>query len=306
VIVKREPRVDLALDSDAVLSLLGGLVDARVGARPVRCEVHLLKRTSRRIVVLYELEGGSSRLRVVGKWFSTERGALVADALATLRGLGFAGPTIAVPAPVAYLPAVRALFVEAVDGPLLREVLRSDPSAAGRAGAWLAAFHGSGLSSPRSCGPAKQARAIVRWAAEEPLLIQLGKELEGALRSLPDPRLPVHYDYYHSQVMTPTRGPTTVLDLDESGMGDPSFDVLHFEAHLELLALQWFGEPKAFSRARREFHSGYERMAVLPEPRPALRAFAWFKLTHQLLRRKADELEWRYALGEARRSFSAA
>jgi aminoglycoside phosphotransferase (APT) family kinase protein len=298
--LSREPRVDLALDPDAVLGILGNVLPAET------CAVRLLKRTQRRLVVLYELDGEDSHVRVVGKWFSTDRGAIVADELSSLRRLGFAGPELAVPALVAYIAEIRALFVEAVDGPLLRELLRTEPSTAARAGAWLAAFHGSALTSPRSCGPAKQLDAVARWAREEPPLGELASELQAALLSLPDPGRPVHYDYYHSQVVAPVHGPTTVLDLDEAGMGDPSFDVAHFDAHLDLLALQWFDDPAALAGARRAFHSGYERTASLPQPRPALQAFAWYKLAYQGLRRKADELEWRYALGEGQRSLSAA
>jgi phosphotransferase family enzyme len=295
-----EPRVDLALDPEAVLGLLGGVLRADA------CSVSQLKRTSRRLVVLYELDDGDSHTRVVGKWFSTDRGSIVADELSSLRGLGFAGPELAVPALVAYLAEVRALFVEAIDGPLLRARLRSEPSATARAGAWLAAFHGSALASPRACGPAKQVSAVARWVRRQPRLEKLGSELQAALLSLPDPGRPVHYDYYHSQVIVPDRGPTTVLDLDEAGMGDPSFDIAHFEAHLDLLALRRSGDPAALSGARRAFHAGYERSAPLPPQRPALQAFAWFKLAYQGLRRRPDEPGWSYALGEVRRSLSAA
>jgi hypothetical protein len=304
--LSREPRVDLALDPEVVLGLLAELVELEAGDRWVACDLQLLKRTARRLVVLYELRGDSSHFAVVGKWFSTNRGAIVADELSALRRMGFAGPELAVPDLVAYVPAVRALFVEAVEGPLLRERLRTHSSATTRAGTWLAAFHGSALSSPRSCGPAKQMKAVARWASEEPVLEKLGAELQTALSSLADPGRPVHYDYYHSQVVTPAGGATTVLDLDEAGMGDPSFDVAHFEAHLDLLALQWFGDAAALSDATRSFRAGYESIAALPEVRPGLKAFAWFKLAHQLLRRRADRSEWGYAVGEVQRNLSAA
>jgi aminoglycoside phosphotransferase (APT) family kinase protein len=298
--LSREPLVDLALDPEAVLGLLGGVLQADA------CSARPLKRTSRRLVVLYELDGGHPHTRVVGKWFSTDRGSIVADELSSLRRLGFAGPELAVPALVAYIAEVRALFVEAIDGPLLRERLRAEPSATARAGAWLAAFHGSALTSPRSCGPGKQVGAVARWVRRQPQLEKLGRELQAALLSLSDPGRPVHYDYYHSQVVVPARGPTTVFDLDEAGMGDPAFDVAHFDAHLDLLALRRHGDPAALSGARRAFHSGYERSAPLPSPRPALQAFAWFKLAYQGLRRRRDEAEWGYALGEVERSLSAA
>lgn len=295
-----EPRVDLALDPQAVLGLLKNVVQAET------CTPRVLKRRPQRLVVLYEFDDGESRTRVVGKWFSTDRGAVVADELASLHESGFVGPELAVPALVAYVAEVRALFVEAIEGPLLRELLRTRPSASARAGAWLAAFHASTLVIPRSCGPAKQVHAVARWTAEEPQLSELGTELQAALLSLPDPGRPVHYDYYHSQVAIPARGPTTVFDLDEAGMGNPFFDVAHFDAHLDLLALQWFGDPAAFSAARKTFHSAYEHTAPLPSRRPALQAFAWFKLAYQGLQRKADEQERAYSISEVRRHLSDA
>jgi aminoglycoside phosphotransferase (APT) family kinase protein len=298
--LSREPRADLALDPDAVLRLLRGALQADA------CSIRLLARKRRRLVVLYELGSGDARTRVVGKWFSTDRGAIVAEELSSLRALGFAGPELAVPALVVYIADVRALFVEAIEGPLLRELIRAEPSETARAGSWLAAFHSSALAIPRSCGPAKQLKSVARWAREHPRLDELRSDLQAALLLLPDPGRPVHYDYRDSQVMTPARGPTTVLDLDEAGMGDPSFDIAHFDAHLDFLALQWFGDPAALSVARRAFHAGYERLAPLPPRRPALQAFAWFKVAYQGLRRKADEREWGYALAEVQRSLSAA
>jgi hypothetical protein len=296
----RAPRADVALDSHAVLSLLAEPLQQWAETSPEFCRPHVVKRTERRLVVRYDL--GPDVPSVVGKWFSTDRGETVAAALQTLRSNGFSGPGLAVPELVASFPELRALFVAAIDAPLLRELLRDDQSAAARAGAWLAGFHRSPLESPRSCGPQKQMRAARRWAAQQDALASSAERLVGALGSLGDPALPVHYDYYHSQVLVPPHGPTVVLDLDEAGLGDPAFDVAHFEAHLDLLALQWFGEPDAFAPARAAFRAGYG--ADVPEPDPALCAFAWFKLTHQLLTRNAPEAESSYALAAVARGLS--
>jgi aminoglycoside phosphotransferase (APT) family kinase protein len=104
--------------------------------------------------------------------------------------------------------------------------------------------------------------------------------------------------------LMPPDGPTVVVDLDEAGRGDPAFDVAHFEAHLELLALQWSGDPEAFAAACAAFRAGYG--SDIPEPAPALYAFAWFKLAHQLLARNAPASESSYALAAVERSLSAA
>jgi len=302
--VKRSPRSELALDPAAVLARIAGPVEAWAGIRPARCRARLLKQTERRLVVRYDIDAGGRPLSVIGKWFATDRGALVAEALSLLRKSGFAGPETAVPAPIAYLPDLRALFVEAVEGMLLRVVLLADPSAAARAGAWLAAFHRAPFTSSRSCGPEKQVRAVGRWASESPALAPIAPALAAALSALPDPSRPVHYDYYHSQVLVPDAAPTVVLDLDEAGLGDPAFDLAHFETHLELLALQWLGDPGGLQAACDAFRTGYGDSA--PEPPPALRAFAWFKLARNLIARGAPPSQSRYASEAVERNLASA
>jgi aminoglycoside phosphotransferase (APT) family kinase protein len=294
------------LDPEAVLSLVADPVGRWAGFVPARCRIEVLKRTDRRIVARYDLGGASESASLVGKWYSTDRGAMVAEELAWLRN-GSMGGLHTVPAPVHYQPDARVLFVEAIEGTILREEIRRDQGAARRAGEWLAAFHRSALPSPRACNPDKQRRAVGRWASEQPALRSLAGELRAALERLPDPEQPVHYDYYHSQILL-SGGATVALDLDEAGRGDPTFDLAHFEAHLELLALQWFDDPASLSTAGRAFRQGYEGaggMADFPERRPALSGFAWIKLAHHRLTRGEEE-EGRYALDRARGSLSTA
>jgi aminoglycoside phosphotransferase (APT) family kinase protein len=302
----REPDSATALDPDAALSVLSGPVEAWAGFRPRSCRVRELKRTERRLVARYDLGDGIRSAAVVGKWYSTDRGAIVADALGFLRANGFSGPEVAVPEPIAYVDRLRVLFTEVVEGPLLRELLREDEETCVRAGEWLATFHGTALPSPRSCGPAKQRRAVERWSAEAPPLHERAGTLDAALADLPDPRLPVHYDYYHSQLLAADTGATVALDLDEAGLGDPAFDLAHFSAHLELLALQWTGDPRHFDGADGAFERGYASVAPLPEARAALAGFAWFKLAHQLVRRRAPAEHLDYAFERLGAILSAA
>lgn len=300
--------MDLALDPAAVLPLVAGPFERWAGFAPSSCRAQVLKRIERRLVVRYDLAGSSGSASIVGKWYSTDRGAGVADALSHLQG-GSSGGDHPVPALVAYVPVARALFVEAVDGTLLREALRTDQAAAGRAGAWLAAFHRSGLSSSRGCGPQKQRRAVSRWSEEQPQLREVAPELVDALGSLPDPRGPVHYDYYHSQILL-ARDRTVTFDLDEAGMGDPAFDLVHFEAHLELLALQWFSDADALREAARAFREAYRRQGGPASDRSSiegpLRAFSWLKLAWQALRRNAPRAEVDHAMEAVRGSLSTA
>jgi aminoglycoside phosphotransferase (APT) family kinase protein len=293
------PHADVALDPEAVLERIAAPVEAWAGVRPERCRALVLKQSRSRLVVRYDLEAGDRQLSLVGKWFADERGAEVAEALQVVRNNRFGGPEVAVPAPIAYLPDLRALFVEAVEGQVLRVLLQADPPVAARAGVWLAAFHRSPVTSPRSCGPDAQVREVERWAGESPELGRMAAALTEALSSLPDPAQPVHHDYHPAQVVVPPSGPTFVLDLDEAGLGDPAYDVAHFEAHLELLSLQWFEGPDGNRAARHAFRAGYGDS--IPEPAPALRALAWFKLARNLLTGGAPESHSEHAAAAVER-----
>lgn len=284
----------VTLDGDAILARFGDDLAAYGGFRPTKCTPHLIKRTDRRLVVRYELSHPNRSVDVVGKWYATDRGRLVYDLLQHLRASGFAGSDVTVPMPIAYGPELRVLFTEFIAGQVLREGLRTDPAVASRAGAWLATFHSAPPQSPREVGPSKQLRAAGRWSEDLPLGAD-GEKLKAALRRLPNPRRPVHYDYYHSQLLLGPSGRVAAIDLDESGLGDPAWDLAHFEVHLELLALQWFGDPEAFRPARTAFRDGYRSIASLPEPSPALAAHAWFKLAHQLEVRGRPAAERAYA-----------
>src|SRR6266540_3651617 len=125
----RVPRADLALDPEAVLRMLLAPVRSWRGFEPSRCEIAVLKRNERRIVARYDLWEGHATASVVGKWYSTDRGATVADALDSLRNGALDAPH-SVPALLLYEPDGRALFVEWVEGTLLREEIRRDPATA--------------------------------------------------------------------------------------------------------------------------------------------------------------------------------
>ena len=295
----------LALDGRAVLPLIADGVESWAGVRPRSCRATILKRRERRLVVRYDLETLRGPVALVGKWFSNERGAAVADLLRALRGRGFAGPGPAVPAPVAYLPEARALFTEAVEGPLLWKVLPSDPAAAASAGAWLARFHAAGLSLERECGPRKQVHKLEGWLREAPPLRPLGSRLAPEVAALPDPGLPVHFDFQPSQALVAPRGGLAVVDFDQAGFGDPAYDAAHFLARLETRALRYLGGPEALAPAAAAFREGYAARAPFPEAPPALGAFAWLVEAHIRFRKGGVEREWQYALTRAERCLEA-
>lgn len=298
-------REDLALRAEAVAPLLAERVDGWDGDVRVR-EVRVLARRRRRVVVRYELVHGRRRASVIGKWYASERGKREADALVRLRTLGFGGRPFAVPAPLAYVPEVNALFIEEVEGKRLEEVVDEDETLAGRAGAWLAAFHRCGFENGRARSPEIQRASVARWAEEVPRLRSVASDMDAALAPLPTVAVPVHYDYSPVNVLLQRDGATIAIDFDEAGMGDPAFDVAHMDAHLELLSLRRFGAPERLAAARAAFVRGYAAVAPVPERRSALVAFAWFKLAYVGAVVAAPEAETDYALEMAARSLSAA
>jgi aminoglycoside phosphotransferase (APT) family kinase protein len=289
----RAPREDLALVPSAVMSLLAPAVQERLGFRPSTCELHVLKRRPRRVVVRYELRGEGSGASVVGKWFHDDRGADVADALSRLREHEFDGREVYVPMPILYARYARALFTEAVDGRLLRDALLGDEAVAGRAGAWLAAFHAANVALARDCGPERQRRDAASWAAKQPAIATLAGRVDNALRKAPDPARPVHYDYYHAQALIDGNGRIVVVDFDQAGTGDPAFDLAHFEALLAVLARRELGDPERLRGAREAFRAGYAARAAMPNRDPAVEAFTWLKLAYvATARRDAGEQEY--------------
>jgi streptomycin 6-kinase len=300
--MKKPLPVAVALDGEQVLPRIASAVNRWAHFTPDHCWVQVLKQNDRRMVIRYDLSGAGQSATVVGKWFSTDRGQLVARTLTDMHPPRGRPPGARVPDLVCYLPEDRALFTQFLDGRLLREAIRDEPRVAIAAGRWLAAFHHSGLKIARSCGPAKQSASLQRWATEVPELQTVAAALDRRLQQLPDPQLPVHYDYYHSQVLVLPDGNAAVVDLDEAGSGDPAFDVAHFVAHLQLLALQQHGDPAALATAAGLFRDGYASVAPPPAPESALDAFAWFKLAYQLIRRSAPPVERDYALERVRRA----
>jgi aminoglycoside phosphotransferase (APT) family kinase protein len=294
---RRSTRLELAVDGDAVMTVVADVVEERFGARPHACRPVLLRSKKRRAVVRYELDTDRGPLAIVGKWFHDQRAAArVADVLSVLRSLGFDGDGYAVPTTLVALPELGVLFTDAAAGPSLRTVIERDPDAAWRAGAWLARFHTCGAALARRRTPARLASAVKRWGNRHASLAPYSDRLAAAVRAVPDPALPVHFDYAGADVLVPEHGPTVVVDFDDAGMGDPAFDVANFAATLTLRGWRRAGNADAFAAARTAFAAGYAQHAPLPSPSPAIEAAVWMRLAERGLGRGAAEDVWHFAL----------
>jgi Ser/Thr protein kinase RdoA (MazF antagonist) len=294
---RRRTRLELATDGDAVMTVVADLVEERFGARPQACRPVLLHSKKRRAVVRYELETDRGALAIVGKWFHDPRAAArVAEVLSALRSRGFDEGGYAVPAPLVALPELGVLFTDAAAGPSLRTLLEDEPGAAWRAGAWLARFHTCGAALARRRTPARLASAVERWGSRHAPLTPYADRLAAAVRTAPDPVLPVHFDYAGADVLVPEDGPTVVVDFDDAGMGDPAFDVANFAATLTLRGWRRAGSADAFAAAGTAFAAGYTRHAPLPSLSPAIEAAVWMRLAERGLARGVAEDVWRFAL----------
>jgi Ser/Thr protein kinase RdoA (MazF antagonist) len=293
---RRQTRLDLAVDGDAVMPLVADVIADRFDSRPRACRAVLVRSKKRRAVVRYELETERGPVWIVGKWFRDQRSARVADVLSTLRAHGFAGDGFAVPAPLLELPEHGVLFTDAAAGPSVRAVVDADPDAAWRAGAWLARFHTCGATLRRRRTPARLASAVTRWGGRHPELAPHVSRLTAAVSALPDPGLPVHFDYASADVLVPDDGPTVVVDFDDAGMGDPSYDVANFEAALALRGWRRAGNADCYAAATAAFEAGYEQWAPLPDRAPIVEAAVWMRLAERGLSRGVAGDVWRFAL----------
>jgi Ser/Thr protein kinase RdoA (MazF antagonist) len=131
------------------------------------------------------------------------------------------------------------------------------------------------------------------------VLAPIARRLAGALRALPDPALPIHFDYATADVLVPPDGPTTVVDFDDAAMGDPAFDVANFGATLMLRGWRRAADSGTFAEAAAAFEAGYREHAPLPPIAPAIEAAVWLRLAHRCLERRVGEELWRFALERA-------
>ena len=300
----KAPQRDTAIDGAAVLAIAGDTIARHMGAAPVSATVTVLKDLPLRLVVRYEVALADGRNGfVAGKWYASDRGAVVASELEYLAAIGLAVAPL-----LGYWPTLRLLLTAWVPGPLLTKLLveqtAAAPAVARAAGRWAARLHSSNMPTPRSCGPAKQRASLAKWRDASTGLADLADRVAQALRGHSDPLRPVHYDHHHEQ-MVELHGDVVVLDLDEAGRGDPAFDVAHFLAHLQLLGLQHHDCPTAYNDAAVQYRAGYAEMASWPGDDDVLAAFAWCKLAYRLLRRQGPTRDVEYALAAGRRMLSS-
>lgn len=207
---------------------------------------------------------------IVGKVYSTDRQDEY-EYMRKLQDSGF-GPEaeLSIPQPIAYIPHLRLLLQERVEGIRAEAVFRSGDTrereqAAERCAAWLARFHT--LAPP--AGKVVSIQDLLdqcekKWrfiAAEDSSLALKAEELFKQLQTSSCTPGHVlmragHGDFaYHQMVFS--RGRTIVFDWDVYETTDPSRDVARFMVSLERLALKYLGSLNALDGAAETFLRTY-------------------------------------------------
>jgi hypothetical protein len=237
------------------------------------CEarVHVLTHDpGKRCTVAIAVHTTSGWHDLIGTVYATDRSD-VYRALDRIRYAGF-GPDAAfsIPQPLVFVPALRLLLLETVQGSLATEIALAGPGrdralAAERCACWLARFQ---EVAPRS-GPlfnlCAHLRATDRWARglatlEVPLADKARRLLEyvdAAGRALNGSSLCAGHGRYSPSHVVLAPGRTVAIDWDGYDVADPARDVAHFLVALKRLALGRLGSIRALDAVADTFVQTY-------------------------------------------------
>ncbi len=225
---------------------------------------------------------------LIGKVYHNDR----LDVFQAMKGIQQAGfgpqDEFSIPEPLAYLPSLRLLLQEKVEGPVAKEVFKTGDerlraAAAERCALWLARFH---TLAPKA-GPVslssdyitsktmrryslKIAKLVGRHAEKAAQLLHRLKEASASLSAVD--MCAGHASYTPRQVIL-AEGRTVVFDWDGFDVADPARDVGRFLAALRRLALGWLGSVRAMDRTVEVFLNTY-LAAGSSEVKKNLRFFA--------------------------------
>jgi aminoglycoside phosphotransferase len=199
--------------------------------------------------------------------------------------------------PIAYMPTLRLLLQEKVEGLKAQEVFqhvdeRSQVAAAERCARWLARFHALG---PRS-GPLVPIEMVLRKMERRSRVIaerggdmaakseRLFRRFEAAARNLETPIVrPCHGDFgIHNIIFEGKR--TVAFDLDNYGLADPARDVARFIVKLERTGLDFLGSIRAVDRAVEAFIKTY----VASGGAPVAERVSFYKAAYYVWNAKKD------------------
>jgi aminoglycoside phosphotransferase (APT) family kinase protein len=217
-------------------------------------DVRLLRHhRGKRCVVEVSWRGGG----LIGKVYAKDR-SHVYRFMRELERAGM-GPhdEYSIPQATAYIPGLRLLLQEKVEGRTATEALLSEDESertavAERCARWLARFHAIAPRAEPSVsldGPLPSIEQWVRRVASvgEPFAVKAGALLQRLQAAAPERRatpVTIHGDYTHHQIIC-AAGRTVAVDWDKHRPADPSHDVATFMVGLQRLALRCRGSMRA-------------------------------------------------------------
>jgi aminoglycoside phosphotransferase (APT) family kinase protein len=234
---------------------------------------------------------------VIAKLFAIDRQDAF-DAMQRIHRGGFGtAAEFAIPKPIAYLPSLRVLLEEKVDGVQVKGILLADDEsqqlkAVQRCGSWLARFHTTAPRFGNRVDPRALLDHVRGWAD---MVSQFGEPFNAKCRSLmkklesaiPDEgsfeHLPGHGSYIPSHVLLNDRR-TITIDFDEFELVDPARDIGWFLIALERFELKYRRPSGFYKRLAKPFLDSYQREANYD----AIRHLGFYKGAEYLHRARHD------------------
>ncbi|TME86078.1 MAG: hypothetical protein E6I44_14355 [Chloroflexi bacterium] len=255
-------------------------------------QVRVLKyHAGKRCTLEISLRSDNGWHALIGKVYDTDRDD-VFQAMERVRLAGF-GPEdeFSIPQPLAYLPSLRLIVQEKVEGSRAKEIFttgdeQSRAEVAERCARWLARFHavapkvGAILDLREyfnSESMSESLRRCVHSLAESSERVadkaaRLLEGLEDAASSLSPVEMRAGHGSYSAAHVIPAKGHTIVIDWDGYDLADPARDVGRFLAALRDVSLRRLGSIRALDATAEIFLSTY-RDAGQPEATRNLRFY---------------------------------
>ena len=234
---------------------------------------------------------------VIAKVFAVDR-ADAFDVMQRIHQAGF-GPeaTFAIPKPIAYIPSLRILLEEKVEGNQVKGILLGDDQylqieAVRRCGEWLARFHTQAPRIGNRVDPRPFLEHVRGWAD---MVSRFGqpftKKCESLLKKL-ETAVPTegtfeycagHGSYIPSHVLLSNER-TVTIDFDELELVDPARDLGWFLIALERYELKYQRAPGFYEKLAPHFLESYVRQGR----KDTLRHLAFYKGAEYLHRARHD------------------
>ncbi len=268
----------------------------------------MLRYHQNRCVFDVNIRTDDGRQSIIAKLFAVDRQDAF-DAMQKIHQSGFGqGAPFTVPKPIAYLPSLRILIEEKVEGKQVKSILLEDDKpeqleAVRRCGAWLARFHDTAPKFGKSVDPRPFLDHVQSWAN---MVAEFGKPFDYKCKLLMQKLYdmipakggfeycPGHGSYIPSHVMLNDER-TVTIDFDEFELVDPARDLAWFLIALERYELKYGKRHGFYERLSQPFVESYMRMGSQDATRylPFYKAAEYVhRARHDLYKRNPPVREW--------------